>query len=82
MYYQPPQKPSPWWAEAWVLTRAVFGILFWPMAALVGSLGILVATFYLFTLHWAFGLMALAAIVGGVAAYAWWERRHLGPRIQ
>jgi len=82
MYYrQPPEKPPPWWLEAWALTRAVFGVLFWPMVALVGGLAVLIGTFYLFTVHWAFGLLALAAIIAGIAVYAQWERKHIGPRL-
>src|SRR3972149_2835467 len=31
-------KHAPWWQEAFVLTRAVFGVLFWPLAAIFGGM--------------------------------------------
>src|SRR3989304_2418906 len=41
-------KPAPWWQEAFVLSRAVFGVLFWPLAAIFGlfiAIGGLVVAF-------------------------------------
>ena len=35
----------------------------------------LVLIFVLFSFHWVFGLLALAAVAAGIAWYARWERR-------
>ena len=76
--YEPPRQPSGC-LEVWVLTRAIFGMLFWPLAALVGSVAGVVLIFYAFTVH---PLLALAPI-GGVAlavlAFARWEQRRFRP---
>jgi hypothetical protein len=45
------------WTEFWVLTRAVCGIIFWPVLALVALILGLLGLFYLFATHWAFGLL-------------------------
>lgn len=63
------------WTEFWLLTRAVCGILLWPVLALVALILGLLGLFYLFATHWAFALVALAAIAPAVGALAWWERR-------
>lgn len=76
MYYSPqPQKPTPWWVEVFVLTKAVFGILFWPLVAVLGVIAAIVGLVALFTIHWAFGVLLLALIVAAVVAFALWEWR-------
>ncbi len=73
-------KGTPWWQEAFVLTRAVFGILFWPLVAIIGvmvAIGGLVAAFAS-GVGW--GLLALAIIGAIIAAFAWWDRRQ-PPRV-
>lgn len=80
MYPQPPERPPPWWAEVLVLTRAVFGVLFWPLVAIVGAVGALVVTVYLFTVHWAAGVAALGVVLAAVAAFAWWDS-HRPPQL-
>ena len=69
--YQPPKPPS-LWSEFWTLTRIVYGILFWPVLALVAVLLAVVGVFVLFTIHPAFALLAIAAV-------AWWESRRIRP---
>ena len=68
-------KHAPWWQEAFVLSRAVCGVLFWPLAAHVGliiAIGGLVVAFGA-GLGW--GLLVLAIIAAAIAAFAWWDRR-------
>ena len=67
------------WIEFWVLTRAVYGILFWPVLALVALLLGLLGLFYLFATHWALGLMGLGGLALAVGAFAWWDRRRPPP---
>ena len=73
--YQPPKPPS-LWSEFWTLTRIVYGILFWPLLALFAVLLAVVGVFVLFTIHPAFALLAIAAVI---AALAWWESQRVRP---
>lgn len=68
-------KGSPWWQEAFVLTRAVFGILFWPIIAIVGVIVAIGGLFVAFDTGVGWGLLALALIAAVIAAFAWWDRR-------
>ncbi len=68
-------KPAPWWQEAFVLTRAVFGILFWPLAALFGVMVAISGLLVAFNTGLLWGLLALALIAAAIAAFAWWDRR-------
>ncbi len=68
-------KPAPWWQEAFVLTRAVFGILFWPLAALFGVMVAISGLLVAFNTGVLWGLLALALIAAAIAAFAWWDRR-------
>ena len=68
-------KGSPWWQEAFVLTRAVFGILFWPIAAIVGVIVAIGGLFVAFDTGVGWGLLALALIGAVIAAFALWDRR-------
>lgn len=70
-----PGKPAPWWQEAFVLTRAVFGILFWPLVAIVAAIVAIGGLFVAFSTGLGWGLLALALIAGVIAAFAWWDRR-------
>ncbi len=73
-------KPAPWWQEALVLSRAVFGILFWPLAAIFGVLGAISGLFVAFNAGLLWGLLALSLIAAGIAAFAWWDMRQ-PPRL-
>ncbi len=68
-------KGSPWWQEAFVLTRAVFGILFWPLAAIFGVMVAISGLLVAFNAGVLWGLLALAIIAAAIAAFAWWDRR-------
>ncbi len=72
--YPSGNRPS-LWTEFWLLTRAVYAILFWPVLALVALILGLLAFFYLFATYWAFALLAAGAFALAAGAFAWWERR-------
>ncbi len=68
-------KPAPWWQEAFVLSRAVFGILFWPLAAIFVVLVAVSGLFMAFNAGVIWGLLVLAIIAAAIAAFARWDRR-------
>ncbi len=68
-------KPAPWWQEAFVLTRAVLGILFWPVTAIIGVMIAIGGLFVAFDTGVGWGLLALAIIAAVIGAFAWWDRR-------
>ncbi len=68
-------KPAPWWQEAFVLSRAVFGILFWPLAAIFGVMVAISGLFAAFSAGLLWGLLWLAIIAAAIAAFAWWDMR-------
>jgi hypothetical protein len=71
----PPGNRPSLWTEFSVLTRTAYGILFWPVLALVALILSLLGLFYLFATYWAFGLLAVGALALAIGAFAWWERR-------
>lgn len=75
MSYPQPQKPERWWAEVIVLTKVVFGILFWPLMVLLGIVTSVGGMVILFTIHWAYGVLLLAFLLAALLAFARWERR-------
>ncbi|MEX0800401.1 MAG: hypothetical protein WD379_04210 [Dehalococcoidia bacterium] len=71
---------DPWWLETFELTRAVFGILFWPLAAIIGVIVVLGLLFVAFESGVLWGLLVLGGIAATIAGFAWWERRQ-PPRL-
>ncbi len=68
-------KHAPWWQEAFVLSRAVFGILFWPLAAIFVVMVAISGLFVAFNAGPLWGLLVLAIIAAAIAAFAWWDMR-------
>lgn len=68
------RKGAPWWQETFVLTRAVFGILFWPLAAIVAVMAAIAGLFVAFDAGLVWGLLALALIAAAIGVFAWWDR--------
>ncbi len=62
-----------------LITRALFGLLLWPLLAIALIAIDLIAIFVLFVIHPALALIPLAIAVAGVFVYARWERRHFRP---
>lgn len=80
MYHQPPpEKPPSGCLETLVITRAVFGVLLWPLVALGLLVVLLVAAFVLFAVHPALVLVPIAAAAIGLVLFARWERRRFRP---
>jgi hypothetical protein len=72
---QPPKEKEPGGCrDVLVLTRVVFGVLFWPLAVMIGVIIGLVLVIYLWSIFWLLGVLALVLIGAGVGLYAHWER--------
>lgn len=82
-YYDSGQKPKdekpPGCLDAMLITRAVFGVLFWPMLAIFVVLADLGLIFYAFTVHPAWALIPIALTALGIWLFARWEQRHFRP---
>lgn len=77
---KPPKEKQPSGClETLLVMRAVFGLLFWPLVALVGLTVAAAVTFWAFAVHPALALIPVAIIGGAVWAYARWEQRHFRP---
>jgi hypothetical protein len=73
--YDRNKSAAPWWQEAFVLTKAVLGVLFWPLAAIFIVMAAVVGLFVAFEAGTGWGLLALAMIGAGIAVFRWWDRR-------
>jgi hypothetical protein len=78
-HQQEPQQEPHGCLEVWVLTRAAFGVLLWPLLALIGFVLAVVLVLYLFTVHPALALIPVAAIAIALYLFARWEQRHFRP---
>lgn len=78
-HQQEPQQEPHGCLEVWVLTRAAFGVLLWPLLALIGFVLAVVLVLYLFTAHPALALIPVAAIALVLYLFARWEQRHFRP---
>ena len=78
--YPSGNRPS-LWTEFWILTRAVYGIILWPVLALIALILGLLGLFYLFATSWVFGLLALAGLALAVGAFAWWDSHRPPPNL-
>lgn len=76
--YEPPRQPSGC-LEVWVLTRAMYAVLFWPLVALFAVLAAVVLAFYLFTIHPVLALAPVGAFVAMAMVFARWEQRRSRP---
>jgi hypothetical protein len=80
VYHQQERQQEPHGClEVWVLTRAAFGVLLWPLLALIGFVLAVVLVLYLFTVHPALALIPVAAIAVALYLFARWEQRHFRP---
>jgi len=78
-YYGPAEPPKPekepgGCLEALIITRAVFAVLAIPLAAILGVFAALAILIALFSIAWYWGVLWLAVLAAGIAAYARWER--------
>ena len=72
------EKP-PGCLDALLITRAVFGVLMWPVLALFAVLADLGVIFYVFTIHPALALIPLALSGAGPWLFAKWEQKRFRP---
>ncbi len=82
-YYhnQQPQNADkgPGCLDAIVITRVVFGLLFWPVTALLLVMIDLGAILYLFAVHPALALIPLSLTAVGLWLFGRWEQHHIRP---
>jgi hypothetical protein len=75
---QPEEKP-PGCLDALLITRAVFGVLMWPVIAMIAVVADIVIIIWAFSVHPALALVPVAATAAGVAAFARWEQGRFRP---
>ena len=76
---QEPEEKPPGCMDVLVITRVVFGLLLWPMVALLGVMLVLAAVLWAFTVHPLLALVPLALTGVAVWLFARWEQRHFRP---
>jgi hypothetical protein len=82
VYYEqqkPPEDERPGCLDVWLISRAMFGILMWPFAVLIGLLVDLYVIVLLFDIHPALALIPVAITAAGVWLFARWEQRRFRP---
>jgi len=82
VYYEqqkPPEEERPGCLDVWLISRAMFGILMWPFAVLVGLIVDLYVIVVLFDVHPALALIPVTITGGVVWLYARWEQRRFRP---
>lgn len=79
MYEVPQQEQRPGCRDVWVLTLAVFAVIFPVMLALIALLGGVTLAFVLFTVYPALGLIPIAVMALGVYAFARWDQNRDRP---
>ena len=75
--YEPPrhEEERPGCRDVWVLSRATFAVILWPLLAMFGVLGAVGLAFALLAVHPALALLPIAALVAGLLLFARWEGR-------
>lgn len=84
LYYEqrPPDNDDaskPGCLDALVMTRVVLGLLFWPMAGIMGVVMGLGLALYLFTVHPALALIPVAIGIAVIYLLARWDQRRSTP---
>jgi hypothetical protein len=75
----PPEEKPPGCLDAVLITRAVFGILLWPMLGIALVLADVGAIFFTFTIHPALALIPLVITAAALWLFAKWEQSHFRP---
>jgi hypothetical protein len=83
-YYYDDQRPPdkeqpPGCLDALLITRAVFGVMMWPILAMVVVAIDAGLIFYLYSLHPALALFPIAITAGALWLFAKWEQKHFRP---
>ena len=82
VYYEqqtPPEDEPGGCLEVLVITRAVFGILLWPVVVMFVVVLDLIITFWLFTTYAPLALIPIAITAAAIALFARWEQRRFRP---
>lgn len=82
VYYErtpPPEDERPGCLEALLITRIVFGILFWPMVVLFAVLLDASLIFLLYVTYAPLALIPIAVTGGAIWLFARWEQRRNRP---
>jgi hypothetical protein len=80
MYHQQEPEEEPMGCrDVFVVTRAAFGVLMWPLLALLLVMVGLGIVFYLFVIHPALALIPIGLVVLAAIAFARWEQRRSRP---
>jgi len=75
----PPEEPKPGCLDVFLITRAMFGILLWPMVAITLVVVDAAIIIWAFATHPALALMPLALTAVAVWLLAKWEQRRNPP---
>ena len=80
MAYYEQQRPDdrekpPGCLDVLVISRVVFGVLFWPIAAMFVVIFDLGITFYLYATRPLFALIPIAITAAAILGFTLWERR-------
>jgi hypothetical protein len=75
----PGKEKPPGCLETLIVTRAVFGVLIWPLLAFA-AIGLTIGvTIWLFAMHPALALIPVALAAVGIFFYARWEQQRFRP---
>jgi hypothetical protein len=83
-YYYDDQRPPdkeqpPGCLDALLITRAVFGVMMWPVLAMVLVAVDAGVIFYLYALHPALALIPIGMTAGALWLFAKWEQKRFRP---
>lgn len=81
-YEQPPEdeEKPPGCLDVLLISRAVFGLLLWPVVAMFVVIGDIGVTFYLYTTRPILALIPILITAGAIGLFMAWERRRY-PRL-
>ncbi len=78
--HSPPDKEQPpGCLDALLITRAVFGVMMWPVLAMVLVVVDAGVIFYLYALHPALALIPIGMTAGALWLFARWEQKRFRP---
>ena len=78
-YRQEPEEEPGGCREAFVLTRAAFGVLMWPLLAMLGAMVGLGILLYLFFVNPLLALIPVGLLIVVLFVLARWEKKRLLP---
>ncbi len=76
---QDDREEPPGCLDALAITRAVFGVLVWPLAIMFVVIFDLAITLYLYATRPLLSLVPIVLTTAAIAAFVRWERNHFRP---